>query len=56
MHAIKQVPAVRRPRQSLRVRSERLIGLAVPKPTPAPSPTPATNPVLHKDPHRNTRH
>ncbi len=56
MHAVKQVPAMRRPRQSLRVRSERLIGLAVPKPRPAPSPTPATNTVLHKDPHRNTRH
>lgn len=48
VHAIKQVSAIHRPRQTLRRRSERLIGLAVPKPSPAPSPSPATNPVLHR--------
>lgn len=41
LHAIKQVSAVHRPRSQLRLRSERLIGLAVPKPGVAPSPTPA---------------
>ncbi len=40
LHAVKQVSALHRPRRSLRLRSERLIGLAVPKPTAAPSPTP----------------
>ena len=49
VHAIKQVSAVHRPRRSLRLRGERLIGLAVPKPTAAPSPTPAV-PVLHRRP------
>jgi SAM-dependent methyltransferase len=42
MHAIKQVSALNRPRRQLRLRSERLIGLAVPKPSATPSPTPAT--------------
>ena len=42
LHAIKQVSAHHRPRRLQRRRSERLIGLAVPKPTAAPSPTPAT--------------
>jgi len=41
LHAIKQVSAHHRPRGQLRRRGERLIGLAVPKPTAAPSPTPA---------------
>jgi SAM-dependent methyltransferase len=40
LHAIKQVSALHRPRR-LRLRSERLIGLAVPKPAAAPTPTPA---------------
>lgn len=37
VHAIKQVPAVRRPRRQWRLRRERLIGL-VPKPVPSPTP------------------
>lgn len=41
VHAIKQVSAIHRPRRQLRLRSERLIGLAVPKPGVAPSPSPA---------------
>lgn len=40
VHAIKQVHGVNRPRMWLRERGERLIGLAVPKPTAAPSPAP----------------
>lgn len=40
LHAIKQVSALHRPRRQLRLRSERLIGLAVPKPSAAPSPVP----------------
>lgn len=44
VHAIKQVSALNRPRRSLRLRSERLIGL-VPKPAAAPSPTPKTQPI-----------
>jgi SAM-dependent methyltransferase len=40
MHAIKQMTALHRPRRTLRLRSERLIGLAVPKPGTAPSPAP----------------
>jgi len=41
LHAVKQVSALHRPRRQLRLRSERLIGLAVPKPSTAPSPAPA---------------
>jgi len=41
VHAIKQVSALNKPRLRLRERGERLIGLAVPKPSAAPSPTPA---------------
>lgn len=41
LHAIKQVSAVHRPRNLLRSRGERLIGL-VAKPAAAPSPTPTT--------------
>mgnify|MGYP001824517097 FL=1 len=40
LHAIKQVSALHRPRRQLRLRRERLIGLAVPKPSAAPSPAP----------------
>ncbi len=40
IHAIKQVSALSRPRHQLRMKSERLIGLAVPKAGVAPSPTP----------------
>ncbi len=40
LHAIKQVAGVHKPRQTLRLRRERLIGLAVPKPGATPSPTP----------------
>ncbi len=39
LHAIKHVPALRRPRRQWRLHRERLFGL-VPRPTPAPSPTP----------------
>tara|TARA_R110002110_G_scaffold14698_1_gene67647 strand:+ start:73083 stop:73898 length:816 start_codon:yes stop_codon:yes gene_type:complete len=48
LHAIKQVSALHKPRQSLRLRGERLIGLAVPQPRPVPSPTPAT-PIQRRD-------
>ena len=41
LHAIKQVSALNKPRLRLRERGERLIGLAVPKPSVAPSPAPA---------------
>ncbi len=41
LHAIKQVSALNKPRLRLRERGERLIGLAVPKPSAAPSPAPA---------------
>ena len=41
LRAIKQQPGMLR-RRKLRLRSERLMGLAVPKPAAAPSPTPAT--------------
>lgn len=50
VHAIKQVAAQNKPRQGLRSRSQRLIGLAVPKPGSAPSPTPnapTRNPGMH---------
>lgn len=47
LHAIKQVSAIHRPRRQRRLRRERLIGLAVPKPGVAPSPTPAI-PVPHR--------
>lgn len=39
LHAIKHVPALRRPRRQWQLRRERLFGL-VPRPAPAPSPTP----------------
>jgi SAM-dependent methyltransferase len=39
LHAIKHVPALRRPRRRWALRRERLFGL-VPKPRPAPSPSP----------------
>ena len=51
LHAIKQVSALNKPRLRLRERGERLIGLAVPKPSAAPSPAPAvpgTSQVLKK--------
>lgn len=38
LHAVKQVSALHRPRRSLLLRSERLIGLTVPKPSASPSP------------------
>lgn len=41
MHAVKQVPGMHRQRPAFKLRSERLIGLAVPKPGAAPSPTPS---------------
>lgn len=41
LHAIKQVSAMNGPRLRLRERGERLIGLAVPKPSTVPSPAPA---------------
>lgn len=41
LHAIKQVSALNKPRNRLRERGERLIGLAVPKPGATPSPAPA---------------
>ena len=41
LHAIKQVSALNRPGLRLRERGERLIGLAVPKPSTVPSPAPA---------------
>ena len=40
IHAIKQVAVLNRPRQGLRSRSQRLIGLTVPKPSASPNPTP----------------
>ena len=43
LHAIKQVSALNKPRLRLRERGERLIGLAVPKPSTAPSPAPAVS-------------
>ena len=46
LHAVKQVSALHRPRRQLRLRGERLIGLAVPKPSAAPSPAPVA-PGLH---------
>ncbi len=51
LHAVKQVSALQRPRHPLRLRSERLIGLAVPKPGAAPSPTPATPAASPLAPH-----
>lgn len=45
IHAIKQVPAQNRPRRSLRQRSGRLIGLAVPKPGAAASASGTRNSV-----------
>jgi hypothetical protein len=39
LHAVKHVPALRRPRRQWRLRRERLFGL-LPRPAPAPSPTP----------------
>lgn len=41
LHSIKQVSGLNRPRRRLLPASERLIGLAVPKPASVPSPTPA---------------
>jgi SAM-dependent methyltransferase len=41
LHAIKQVTGANRPRRRLLSSGERLMGLAVPKPTTAPSPTPS---------------
>ncbi|MCB1732462.1 MAG: class I SAM-dependent methyltransferase [Halieaceae bacterium] len=58
LHAVKHVPALRRPRRQWRLRRERLFGL-LPRPAPAPSPTPfgqaGTGPGrnLHQ---RKTRH
>jgi SAM-dependent methyltransferase len=55
VHAIKQVAGVHPPRLRLRSRSERLIGLAVPKAGPAASPAPkvhrigASEPGAHGD-------
>lgn len=45
VHAIKQVAGIHPPRLSLRRRSERLIGLAVPKPGAAASPAPKVHRV-----------
>ncbi len=45
VHAIKQVAGIHAPRLSLRRRSERLIGLAVPKPGAAASPAPKVHRV-----------
>ena len=44
LHAVKQVTGLNRPRRRLMPAGERLIGLAVPKPSSAPSPVPATQP------------
>ncbi|WP_167854771.1 class I SAM-dependent methyltransferase [Mangrovimicrobium sediminis] len=44
MHAVKQVPAHKRPR-SVRRRAGKLIGLAVPGPAAQPSPAPAARPI-----------
>ncbi len=41
LHAIKQVSGLNRPRRRVRPASERLIGLAVPKPSAVPSPSPS---------------
>jgi SAM-dependent methyltransferase len=49
MHAIKQVAAQNRPRQGLRSRSQRLIGLAAPNPAPnAPTRNPGATAVNRK--------
>ncbi|MEP1471690.1 MAG: methyltransferase domain-containing protein [Halieaceae bacterium] len=48
LHAIKQVAGTHRP-DGHRFRRQRLIGLAVPKPTAVPAPTPARPAARHRD-------
>jgi len=48
LHAIKQTAGINRP-DAQRLRRQRLIGLAVPKPRAVPSPTPARPAARHQD-------
>ncbi|MCB1856188.1 MAG: class I SAM-dependent methyltransferase [Pseudomonadales bacterium] len=52
LHAVKHVPALRRPRRKWRLRRERLFGL-LPGPAPAPSPSPRGRADTHS---RQQRH